>query len=676
MRNGPVSVVLRQLSRIAAERAPAANADGELMARFLSRRDDEAFAVLMRRHGPMVLGVCRRVLGHTQDAEDSFQATFMLLAQRAGSIRKRDSLSSWLHGVAYRLSARARTRRQSRPVSTYSAPLTDVTEPGAAAAWRELQALLDEEIQRLPDVCRSALVLCYFEGASHEEAAARLGWPVGSVKSRLNRARQLLRDRLARRGIGLSVAALGAFLAADGAAAQLPSSSSGATLTAARRLLEDGLLGGLVAENVIDLVKNGGAGALPSRGGSILAAVGAMMILIGGGSFAAWQLASAMPAAVGQNKPQDAPQPAVQAAGNGARADRYGDPLPVGAIVRFGSVRLRHGINLASVAFSPTENVIVSGGKGPWLIFWNAVTGKELRRHKGSTDYYSEIVFSPNGAMLAANEGDDVVVRDAKAGQELHRLRGHKGPIGSISWSARGDRLASTARDRTIRLWDPLTGKELLRIDDAHEQDAHSVALAPDGSFILSASYDKAAKLWDAATGKERRRFTIGEGAISTLTLSHDGTVLALADERGGRLWDVATGKELRKLEGEARGGHFAFGPGDKTVAHGGRDGFVRIYETATGRKLHEFRAHPESINAVSFSRDGKSLVTGYADSTIHIWDATTGKQKVVLDGHQERLVTAAWSPDGRRVATAGWDRTVRVWDPITGKLGRKLRSG
>ncbi len=130
MSSGPIAAVLRHLGRLVAAES-AADSDGRLLARFLSSYDETAFAALMQRHGPMVVAVCRRVLRHTQDAEDVSQATFLLLAQRARTIRKRDAVGSWLHGVAYRLAARARCRRDDRPASPNPEPAAKVEEPGA-----------------------------------------------------------------------------------------------------------------------------------------------------------------------------------------------------------------------------------------------------------------------------------------------------------------------------------------------------------------------------------------------------------------------------------------------------------------------------------------------------------------------------------------------------------------
>jgi RNA polymerase sigma factor (sigma-70 family) len=176
--------------------------------RFATYRDEEAFAELVQRNGALVLGVCRRVLGHAQDAEDAFQATFLVLARKARSIRRQQSLGSWLYKVAYRTALRARALAAQRKVRETAArerqPVLQFTE----TPEEELRPVLDEEVRRLPEKYRAPVLLCYLQGRTNEEAARQLHCPTGTLKVRLLRARELLRRRLVRRGVALSLTAL------------------------------------------------------------------------------------------------------------------------------------------------------------------------------------------------------------------------------------------------------------------------------------------------------------------------------------------------------------------------------------------------------------------------------------------------------------------------------------
>jgi RNA polymerase sigma factor (sigma-70 family) len=229
--------------------------DGQLLACFCSGRDEAAFAALVRRHGPMVLGVCRRVLGDRHDAEDAFQAAFLILARKAGSVRKRESLASWLHSVAYRsaLQARAvRGRRRTREVQVETMPHPEVA-PAEPQDWRPL---LDRELSRLPEKYRAAVVLCDLEGQPRREAARRLGLPEGTLSSRLATARRMLARRLTRRGLTLSGGALAAALA-EGASASVPaplviSTARTAALVAAGQLAAVSAPAAVLARGVLE----------------------------------------------------------------------------------------------------------------------------------------------------------------------------------------------------------------------------------------------------------------------------------------------------------------------------------------------------------------------------------------------------------------------------------------
>ena len=231
--------------------------DSALLERFARAYDGAAFQILVQRHGPLVLGVCRRILGREQDAEDAFQATFLILVRRAGDIKNPELLGSWLYGVAYRtaIKARARAARRRQHERQAAPAMLTTDDPSADLSWRELRSALDEELNRLPEKYRLPLVLCYLEGLTNEEAARRLGWPPGSMSYRLARGREMLRERMEGRQRQAPAGVLALLLTLGPASGSLPEALVGTTVQSAL-----GLAGGqaetvLVSPAVVRLVE-------------------------------------------------------------------------------------------------------------------------------------------------------------------------------------------------------------------------------------------------------------------------------------------------------------------------------------------------------------------------------------------------------------------------------------
>lgn len=284
--------VLDQVRRVAAVQTSRGLADGELLERFVGAKDEAAFTVLVQRHGPLVLGVCRRALGNAHDAEDACQATFLLLARKAASIRKAASLSSWLHRVASSVAAnmkreqarRCRRERQVQPVMAQ--------DPAADVSWREVQTALDEDLQRLPERYRAPLILCYLDRQTRDEAAEQLRLTPAALHGRLERGRKLLCERLTRRGMALSGTLLAAAVG-EGVSQAALSPSVILSLTKAATLVASGKPSAVttVPAHVLSLTRealrtlllaklNMGAATVLCAGLS-LAAVGAMLMPTG-----------------------------------------------------------------------------------------------------------------------------------------------------------------------------------------------------------------------------------------------------------------------------------------------------------------------------------------------------------------------------------------------------------
>ncbi len=264
MSSSALAAGIRHLRRRIAGQQLNQDNDEQLLYAFITRRDDSAFADLMRRHGPMVLHLCHRVLGHEQDAEDAFQATFLILAQNAAALRNKTSLASWLHGIAYRTAMKAKqaaARRRKYERQTLSQSSTD---PADELSWREMRVLLDEEINRLPEKYRSVFVLCCLEDMSRAEAGQRLGLKERTVLSRLAEARKRLGKRLARRGVELTAVLAATALAVPPASA-LPAGLMAATIKAASATVAGDGLTGVVSASVDQLVQSAATAMLVSN---------------------------------------------------------------------------------------------------------------------------------------------------------------------------------------------------------------------------------------------------------------------------------------------------------------------------------------------------------------------------------------------------------------------------
>jgi len=365
--------------------------DADLLARFAAARDDAAFAELVRRHGPAVLAVCRRLTGHAHDAEDAFQAAFLVLARRAGQVRRPDQLSNWLYGVAVRTALDARKSRRyirEEPLAADpAATASDGPDP-------DLAAVVDEELARLPEKVRAAVVLCELEGVSRRDAAARLGVPEGTLSSRLAHARKVLAARLARRG----VAAPATLVTLAGPAAQVPARLIDHTARVAARAAGGAVPPGLVSDRVSSLTDGvlkamlvsklrlaAGAVALPA-----VAAIGAAAVVAqqpireGRTPQPAEKIAQPAPliAPVGQGRP------AEKVVAKGIEDDDVPYPTtPVPAVVRYEDGKL--------VVRQRTRAVVVYAQAQGQAAQPSPVVGRKL-------DAADVLVFDMKGNRLAA----------------------------------------------------------------------------------------------------------------------------------------------------------------------------------------------------------------------------------------------------------------------------------
>jgi RNA polymerase sigma factor (sigma-70 family) len=285
---------LQCVFKLAAVQTARELGDRELLERFVAEKDEAAFAVLVERYGPMVLGACRRMLGSTHDAEDACQVSFLVLARKAASIRKTTSLPSWLHGVAARVAGHLRREHLRRDRRERQSHQPAIPDPAAEVSWREVRTILDETLEQLPERLRAPLILCYLDGQTRDMAAQQLGLSIACLHGRLERGRKALCAALTRRGVTLSAAFLGAAVGEGVARAALPPTM---ILHMARTALRIGcgqtLDKGLVPTKILSLAqevtRNMFLTKLKSRGSALLCvsllttALGGSLVSLGAG---------------------------------------------------------------------------------------------------------------------------------------------------------------------------------------------------------------------------------------------------------------------------------------------------------------------------------------------------------------------------------------------------------
>jgi RNA polymerase sigma factor (sigma-70 family) len=684
MATADFNAVLDHLRGMAAGHALRDVTDTQLLDQFTAGRDQIAFAVLVHRHGPMVLEICRHLLPNVQDAEDAFQVTFLVLARQAASIRKREAVASWLHGVAHRTALTARraaARRRAR--ERRAEGMARRNAPGGLE-WREVQAALEEEVGRLPATYKAPFVLCWLEGRGRAEAARELGLKEGTVSSRLDRARKLLQKRLARRGIALAVL-LGATAVAQ---ESVPVALAAATVRAAAQdAVDRAAAAGLISARAAALFDGVVRGLFLAK---CRKALGVLLLLVGlAGAAAAGLRARERPAA---QPPAPAAEGEAPEAGDGppgrreTRPDPDGDALPAHAVARFGSMRLRHGGAVRGLAFTQDGKVLVSAGRDGWVRLWDRATGRELRR-MGDRDPFQTFALSADGRVLAVGTqgpGRPVVgLWDLAAGKELRRLTlAGTGPPLAVAFRPDGRVLAAAGRAGSITLWDVDTGAEI-RTWAGHEGGVACLAFAPDGQSLVSGGQDQSLRLWDPATGRLLRRLEPPRDQAPAVMLAPDAPVSRPSEPLDG---PIVT-KAVRVLGGLLAGDTVpvapvapaapvrspvlqaaAFSPDGRALASGGQDGVIHLWNPATGEEVRHLAGHPGGTLALAFAPDGRRLVSGGQDWVVRVWDVATGEELRQLPGSLHVVPAVAFSPDGQVIASGSDDFRVRLWDADTGR--------
>jgi RNA polymerase sigma factor (sigma-70 family) len=681
----PLEIVLDYLKTIGAAAEMHHWPDAVLLERFVHRRDEAAFAMLLHRHGPMVLGVCRRVLGDVHDAEDAFQATFVVLARRAGSLRGPAQLGPWLYSVAQRVAWKARARAAAR--HRRQRELTDMphAEPLDDRTWHELRPVLDEEIGRLPEKYRAAVILCYLQGKTHEQAAQELGWPRTSLTNRLARARDLLRSQLTGRGIVLSAGALVTALTEKTAPAAV-----GATLTIHTAKAAAGVAAGeavatsILSTQALALAEEVMGGMMGVKAKVVILAL-ALGVTLGGGAMASYRgLVGPAPdgaIAVGQPSPMPrAAQPPLP------RVDAEGVPLPPGVLARIGSSRFRHMRGIFGVTVSPDGRTIASVGFSGFGV-WEAATGRLIRFVPARiVDAGHQLAFAADGhdlLCLIVTPEPTFLRLDPATGRELLRLD-LKNEHALRAWIAPSGRYFAFIRlDKSLHICDAQTGREIRSFANFANPNSH-LDISLDDRVLAVTNRADTITLYDATTGAKTGELKHEKVTFQFLAFSPDGRTLAAygnsvndrprsdyVESSEIHLWDIATRQYRGQLQGnDADLGHgFQFSPDGKTLATASRMTDPILWDVATGQELRRFRGARGS-HGITFSPNGKVLVVGTDDGTVLLWDLETGQPLPASASPMSSLRVLRYTSDGRPLI--GQAERITVWDPTTGREVRR----
>jgi RNA polymerase sigma factor (sigma-70 family) len=626
---GDSSAVTQQIRTVFEAGAVGLLSDEQLLERFVSEGGasaEWAFAALVERHGPMVFRVCRNVLRNPDDAEDAFQATFLVLARKAGTIRGRGSTASWLYGVALRVSSDARKAAVRRRTHERGGAAMTPRKPEHLHV-DDIGPLLHELVGSLPDKYRAPVVLCYFEGLTHEGAARHLGWPIGTVQGRLARARDLLRSRLIRRGLAPAAAAL--------ATAVGPPSASANTVPPA--------LARATVRSAIDFAagKATAAGTVSTAASTL--AKGALIAMSWNRLRINFVVAAAVLGAglLGLAWAQPNPPAAKRRAVGAERTitPPVGKPQVLNAEGDVGRITWSaDGSRLATLEW------LVSAGAltGSQAEIWNAKTGEATGLawpkdfHAGNA-WAERVAFSPELRFAAA-------IVKGEAGQ------------GS----------------RTM-LSDLTTRAE----SDLEPGDSKVIALAftQDGNTLVGGRSDGQIKVWGVHAQKAGLKVTFAghPGPVESMALSRDGAILVTTSGQNVGIWPLRDGEGttvIRFVDVVATAPHpIAIAPNGKYYAvctcreqNGALvDGAVSLVDIGFGGKGQTLKGHTQPIVALAFSPDGDTLASGGWDKTVRLWNTKTGKLIDILTCPDE-VWAVSFSPDGKTLAVGGQGHQLQLW--------------
>ncbi len=693
-----MQVLVRHIRRMASRGRFAKDSDRLLLESYVRDGNQDAFATIVGRHASLVAGVCRRVLANTQDIEDVFQATFLVLARKAGNgaparfgcqlaPQRRPSLSvarpsGWsTPTIVARHSLRAGGGRSDRPQQL-----------------RDIQFILDAELDSLPEVQRLPLILCYLEGRTRDEAARQCGWSLRTLERRLEKGRNLLRDRLIRRGLDLSVVLLAAALSEQSGTAH-----THLTSTILKLLSVEKTVGCLTGSTVLRLAET----ALPVAGMGSLKLVAGLMLALAVTGFGAYACLQGTANETSSSIQSDG-QNLLQAEENKTTIQRAelsvtAKPLPLGAM-RLGNERFR-GTGFGLVQYSPDGKRLITAGRSGIQVFDSASGNKLFHLTSGlnfNGERFSEWSSAISGdgklaALADATGADRGFVYDVSTGRQLCQLQTPANRKTRLACFSRdGALLAVLVSQVCVDLYDTAKGNLVRTVeweerfmpppnDSSYRSEVGF--LADDKSMVVSIHHTGLIRVFDVASGKETRQMPVSPNGIAGMALSPDGTkIVALPcvarqtrvtgfqerPDESVQILEAADGKQLGELLVPNVDKHLLkIGPDNKTL-FAGSGTTLGVWSLVTQRQVGRI-PFPKVLfidGSLDISPDGKAIAYP-ENSVLHQIDAKTGRQIVTFAGHEGQISAAAVGPTGSSIVTGGFEGKIILWDRMTGK---KLR--
>lgn len=593
--------------------------DGQLLDCFLVKREAAALELLVQRHAGMVWGVCRRMLANRHDAEDAFQATFLVLVRKASSVKPRELVGNWLYGVACRTSLKARSTLSKR--SKREKVVAEDPVCRTSAEDSELEALLDQELNQLSERFRAPLLLCDLQGKTRKQAAQLLNCPEGTVASRLVRARAMLAKRLRRHGVALSGAAA-TLLSKNIAAAAVPGAALQSTVKLACESAAGVPVSTLISPHVAALVDGVVKGMLLHKLHLVPVLLISFTLIMATTVYVGLSSASDPESDRTAETVEDFPRVHARPIEPPAPT-RTDKAATTGRAARFS---LPHRGQVWFATFSPDGKRLVTGEENRLAHVWS-VSNTDVKRERtlaGLKSAPSCGTFSPDGKLIAIGSWDAVIALwDTDTGQLLARLSAPDSSSGmrSLLFTPDGKTLISSDNRNSIHFWD-VAGRTVRKNVMGHHSSIMSAAICADGSTLVTGGKDRLVKLWDAVTMREKKVLATVDDEVWYVAIAPDASQVAAAlNYRGLRVWDTATGRQRASFE-------------------------------------------TPFIRGIAFSPDGNLLAAGVGreENVVKLWNTRDWTEQATLTGHRSWLFTVAFSPDGKLLASGGQDKVARIW--------------